>query len=201
MMDIPTSLMVGVSKIEKELLHTEMEALVVPLRDIDRFHHATRRILSRKVKPHVASSRKKPLVTIGVADCNALVLISEGGFALFHEHSNINPKSYLPRFLSKLKSEREGDLSDVKAIQVAGDDNTFSRIGEILDGYGIPVVESYRDGWNIGRKVCIDDLSKIGHKHIFVFPKQRHVVMYRMVHESTSDEIINYPEEVILYEE
>ncbi len=168
-MEIPPSLDFSIYEIEK-FIGKSIEALIVPYDDLEKSR-------DKKVKGTFWSSEKDPLVTINVADCNALVFFREGKFGLFHEYSRVDPEDYLPAFLERVKYHSKDSLSDFKAIQIAGDEDTYKKINDILSKNNIPVINEYRDKWNVGLK-CSRDYTRRP-KSVFVFPEKRKVLMLK----------------------
>ncbi len=192
----PLSLSRSVENVERDI-GREIEALVVPLLDFERLQKG-RAPINPKIKPQIYVSQKRPLITRGIADCNAIVLFKGSRFALLHEYSQIDPNEYLNQRLERLKSKR--NLEGIQAIQVGGDEKTFRKIGEILNAYGIPVLSSYCDEFN--RDVDFSKwIGKMGPKDIHIFPDQRKVIMFRRFYRLVYGEMVDLSERKVLYEE
>ena len=194
-MEIPPSLEFSVNRIERALGRS-IEALVVPWFDVKKYHTATKRPLSRKVAKNIASSERRPLVTTNIADCNSVILFKGSKFTLIHESSSIDPSAYLPRFLDKLKSKES--LKDLLAIQVAGDEEMYHKIGAIINSYNVPIVNSYRDGWNTGKDLDLDD--KTGQKDIIGFPDERKIVLNKRYPTIKCGKVVRLSDTKVLYE-
>jgi len=177
MIELPPSLEMSVNALEKRLLKKPIESLVVPMEDIDESHKATRRRLSSKVVPSVGASRKRPLVTMHVSDCNALVLTNDEVFFLLHEYSCMEPESYLKEILD-LTVERVGKgIEKFRSIQIGGDREAFDGIGNFLQEYGIQPATSYCDNWKWGEWVDLVESNGKSEKDIFVFPEYGRVTL------------------------
>jgi len=123
---------------------------------------------------------RKPMKSYWYANCNGVVLLDHGVAGMTHyDLEDWDPEEYLPEMINEIS--RFADAGSLSAVVIGGDTNHFLKNKEILEGYGIPVVGEYCDGWMdddiIGFRPPGKRAKKMD-KHMVVVPETREVIMY-----------------------